>query len=183
MGAKITVGGVEITVSVSELGEALKQLSPWLPARTSEDQGKRKAVSWPLPGGSAAMPTPSAQPHLQRDLLPETAVGTALRTAPTSSLGAASHVDAAKRAIALFKALRDHRASGGMMPEEVMPLVGTTHPKGIGNRMQAINALLREKGFAADDVYSNSRSETGKRVWLARARIEEAIKALDDDHL
>jgi hypothetical protein len=185
MSAKIVISGMEITVPVTELGEAVRQLAPWLPTKAAEPAPtKRPDGTWPFPmgdvqrphGADVAVASPAAKPSLAQAVLPLVSPLAAAKGSPVPS-------DAPTVAVRLFRALVSNRATGGMRPEEVMPLVGTVHPKGIGNRMQGINALLREIGIPAEEVYSNARNELGSRMWMPKARTAEAIKVIEEKYL
>ena len=171
MGAKIMVGAVEITVPVTELGEAMKQLAPWLEVKVPNGDlaAPVKKAGWLLPTGDT--PPPLAAPR--------SAVQGSLPLDPNLAMPRLENLDTRSRALLLFKALRDHRASGGVRPEEVMALVGASHPKGIGSRMKSINGLLRDCGFDHEDVYRNDRNEVGMRMWTPSTQVAEAISALE----
>lgn len=177
MGAKINVGGIEITVPVGELGDALRQLAPWMGGAVAASPPPQRAptTSWPLPTGPSVDSPLGGKPSLA-DVPDRT--GSLLSGVATQKPLFANE-DAQSRALALFRALSEHKGPGGMTPEAVMKLLGTTHPKGIGNRMQAVNAILRTIGIAAEDVYSNARNEMGTRMWVPRSRISEAIEAIE----
>lgn len=167
MGATISVGGVTITVQVSELGEAMRQIAPFLQGKNGDAVQKipPKSTAWPFPTGKEVAPvaaptmSPAPQPAVERQISPP-------------------NPEVLRRALNLFGALVRHRGPGGLSPPQVMDIVGADHPKGIGSRMQAINALIRSVGIEADDAYRNDRNEVGTRVWTAGPAAQEALNAL-----
>lgn len=163
MSAKISVGQVEITVTVSELGEAMRQLAPWLelPKSPSPPPAPPRRAAW-------AMPAPVAPPAAESQQEHDPAV--------LDDVAGAGPVE---QGLSLFKAIRDHRASGGLSPTEVMRFVGTAKLKGIGSRMQSINRVLKDRGVDFTNVYTNNKGPSGERAWLPGRQIDEAIAALE----
>jgi hypothetical protein len=166
--ATIMVGGVEITVPTAELGEALRQLSPWLSAKPA-------AVAAPVKDDEPAaqrrrIVVAPAQQTLEN---PESAEGESQPEGndPSSALN---------RALRLLALIRDHRQSGGARPAEVMKVLGAAHPKGIGSRMQAVNSVIRATGLKPEDVYRNDRDPmTGTRMWTGGRKLDEAAAMLN----
>jgi hypothetical protein len=174
MDAKLMVNGIEITVPVAALGEAMKQLAPFSGAKgapatpqspmpsKAEDQpaASSRAAAWPFPTGNGngaqatLIPPPAPRP-------------------PTESTQ-----EALSPAVALLSLLRSR--PDGATPEEVQRALGVEHPKGIGSKMAPINRSLNALGLAPAEVYSNSKRDliTGSRVWTAGPALAEAIKRL-----
>lgn len=87
----------------------------------------------------------------------------------------------AVRAIGLrfLTVIRDHTLSGGATVEQIMEVLGASHPKGVGSKAAAINKLLNESGFETPEVYTNPRDPNGVRWWKAGPKMEDAISELN----
>ena len=147
MSAKLFVGGVEITVDVKELGEAMRQLAPLLGLpRALPPQPRNGSAPAVLP------PTGAATPAGQKD------------------------GSTRQQVVNLLLLLKDYRASGGAKSEEVMKTLGAVHAKGIGSKMTPINTYLSVLGFEPGNVYKNDRDATGSRMWIPGEQFEEALR-------
>jgi hypothetical protein len=178
MAATIKIGRVEITVETFELGEALRQLEPWMSPglippslwtrQTAHRSSSRPTVAAPQNKPPAGVPQAEFDDGEFAGSHDDDEAG----TTPSLPEGG-TH----ERAIKLLRAIKESNA--GVRMAQVQSLVEASHPKGIGSRMQSINKLLVDLGFSSDSVYRNDRGPLGERVWTSGERIAEAISALE----
>lgn len=164
MSAKIVIGGVEITIPTSELGEALHQLGQWLPQ----------------PAAASRAVAENTPPPSQMTAATQKRAAATQEQAPRS---AAKSPDSERAvALSLLKLIADHHVSGGVTGGDIMPLLGTDKPKGIGSKVTAVNRAIVAAGFSElSDVYTNTEriDPKGPRQWRAGPRIRDAILELE----
>lgn len=166
--ATIKIGAVQIEIPTSELGEAMRQLAPFIgvegpPAAAAVVSVSKKNGSWPFPTGDKPATAPAKSAEGQK---------------PSAARSATPIPDAdavKERAAAFLETLVNAELWGGASPDAVMQALAASHPKGIGSRMQGVNAFFRALGFADADLYTNDRDENGMRLWKAGPRAQEAL--------
>lgn len=83
---------------------------------------------------------------------------------------------AGREVLNYLQAVKDHTASGGLTGEDLVPVLGVAHAKGVGSRIGPINRALVAAGYRKiEEVYTNTRDSTGTRRWRAGPRISEAM--------
>jgi uncharacterized protein YgbK (DUF1537 family) len=158
--AKISIGQLEIAVDVLDLGEAMRQLAPYLPSTALAAAHQKSAgmkPTLPMTLATEAARIDAQTPKLQAP------------SAPTAELTRK-----------LLQLIADHRVSGGATSAQVQEVLGASHPKGIGSKMSPVNNYLMLRGFEPDQVYMNPRNETGGRMWVPGSRLDDALKAVKE---
>lgn len=85
-------------------------------------------------------------------------------------------------ALRFLKLVRDHTASGGASVDQVMQVLGATHPKGVGSKTAQINKFITDTTkIELSEIYTNDRDPLGARWWKAGPKMTEAIAALSQD--
>ena len=163
MSAKFIFNGVEITVAVAELGDAMKALG-----------------LMPRQAPVAVQSAPALLPVSQADASPPVGLVTtqpAARYRRGSLIASATPMDEQRYALKLLKAVQDGGRTGALS-RTVMAALGTASPKGLGSITVMANKALSDCGFEPADVYTKARGPLG-RTWVAGPRLKDATAALE----
>jgi hypothetical protein len=152
MTAKLFVNGIEISVPIGELGEALRQIGEFSTPKQS------------LPNAQKMDKLPDARaPQVAKQLL--------LEPSPNNPED--------KTAVKFLRMIEDHPLTGVKI-DEIMAVLGVSRPKGVGPKSAVMNRIIRAYGFQnVDDVYINPRDPTGERLWKPGPSIRSAIEAIE----
>ena len=71
------------------------------------------------------------------------------------------------------------RGARRMTAEQAGRALKINHPKGLGPRSMLINNVLLKHGFEPNQVYTNTERTSEGRIWVAGAKIDEAIAAIE----
>lgn len=153
MTAKLFVNGIEISVPIGELAEALRQIG---------------SVSTP----KQSLPTPA---RIQQPA--ETHTANAHFQMPLTTITESSPTH--KTTLKFLRLIEDHRLTGAKTGD-IMPVIGATKPKGVGSKSAAVNRVLAAHGFSEiDEVYTNQRDVFGERLWKPGPAMGAAIDAIE----
>lgn len=164
MAAILEFNGIRITVPISELGEAVRQLS--IAQSHSKPAAMRLDEASPRLVNSSAVATPSAR------------VGQDVDEVPQFSSRVPRKPSEIRSAVAFLQMLvHENLFSERALPEEAMRIFQVQHSKGLGSKLAAVNRLIDSCGFALPDVYVTGRDAHGS-FWLPGPRIDLAIGEL-----
>jgi hypothetical protein len=154
MAAQITVNGLQITVPVNELREALSQLG-------------LTGLSTPRRVQSPDQSNLHDQPrHVSEG--PRIDFVVSNKKVPDTDLTAA-----------FLQSIATHERQGlGTPITALMAATGVATSKGVGPKMSIVNRVIDSRGFAIPDVYESTRDSNGDRCWKPGSKLDELLSVL-----